>query len=287
MVTRLHSCSAVDQWLLTNIPKSFSSGQLSSHSFSSLTQVQDMALCLVESHTTGLGPLIQLVQILLQILLNLQYINTSGPLCIFCKIEGVLDTLVQIINEDIKENWHQYRAPWNTTCDWLPSGFSSINHNSLGLTIQTGFNPAKSALVQAVGCQLLLKNAVEKYVISDVNISGHEIFSKGARQSLLYLTIKDCGQTIPAGIVRLDQWDEDNWMKFNKAKFQMKFHFYHNNPMQCFKSGEECWESCLAEKDLGVLVSIWMNLRQQCVQMAKKASGILASEGVWPARLGK
>ncbi|PKU39034.1 rna-directed dna polymerase from mobile element jockey-like [Limosa lapponica baueri] len=40
--------------------------------------------------------------------------------------------------------------------------------------------------------------------------------------------------------------------------------------------GEGWLESCLAEKDLRVLVICWLNMSQQCVQVAKKAKSILA-----------
>ncbi|GAB0209234.1 hypothetical protein GRJ2_003389100 [Grus japonensis] len=72
---------------------------------------------------------------------------------------------------------------------------------------------------------------------------------------------------------RLDQWVEVN--EVYKARCWV-LHLGHNNPMECYRLGEEWLESCLAEKDLGVLVDNRLNMSQQCAQVAKKANSILA-----------
>ncbi|KAK4828427.1 LOW QUALITY PROTEIN: hypothetical protein QYF61_026523 [Mycteria americana] len=56
--------------------------------------------------------------------------------------------------------------------------------------------------------------------------------------------------------------------KFNKAKCQV-LHLGHNNPMQRYRLGEKWLESCLVEKNLGVL-------DEYEPAVAKKANSILA-----------
>ena len=75
--------------------------------------------------------------------------NTPSQLGVVYKLtEGALKPLIKIVNKDVKKEWPQYRALRDTTHDWLPTGFNSIDHNSLGPAIQLVLHPADCTPIQ-------------------------------------------------------------------------------------------------------------------------------------------
>ncbi|PKU42935.1 hypothetical protein llap_6755 [Limosa lapponica baueri] len=74
-----------------------------------LTHFQDLAFGLVVPHAVCTGPLLQLVQVPLDAILSLGYVNCTTQLGIICKLaEGALNPTVYAIDENIKQYWSQY-----------------------------------------------------------------------------------------------------------------------------------------------------------------------------------
>ncbi|XP_064913828.1 translin-associated protein X isoform X3 [Columba livia] len=73
-----------------------------------LTQAQDLALCFVEPHEVHTGPLLKLVQVPLDDILSLRYVNCITQLGVIHKLaEGALNPNICVIDEDIKQYWSQ------------------------------------------------------------------------------------------------------------------------------------------------------------------------------------
>ena len=126
-----------------------------------LTKVQDPAFGLVEAHTVGLGPSIQPVQIPLQSLPTRKQIDTPAQLGVFWKFtEWPLNSLIQIIDKDVKQEQTQNWALGDSTHDKLPAGFHSIQHQSLYSAIQPVLYAVKSTPIQTMGSWFLQEDAV-------------------------------------------------------------------------------------------------------------------------------
>ncbi|PKU26779.1 hypothetical protein llap_22917 [Limosa lapponica baueri] len=101
-----------------------------------VTQVQDLALGLVELHEIGMGTPFKPVQVPLDGIPFLQRVNNATQLGVGKLAKGSLDLIVHVTNKDVKQHWSQYHPLRNAACHWFPFGHQAIDHNPLNAAIQ-------------------------------------------------------------------------------------------------------------------------------------------------------
>ncbi|KAK4824875.1 hypothetical protein QYF61_021082 [Mycteria americana] len=160
--------------------------------------VQDFALAFAELHVVPVRPFPQPVKVPQDGSTILWCISHSSQFAVISKLaEGTLCSIIQIINEDVEQDWMQYRPLGYTASYWPSARLQATDHHPLGPVIQTVSNPPRCLLSQPIHQQLLcgdlMGNSVK--ILTEVEVGNIHCSPLIQQASHLILKVYQVGQT--------------------------------------------------------------------------------------------